>query len=334
MNDLTLLRDYGPDAADASPAALARAREQLMTEIATTVPQRRRLAPPTSKGKHRHWQVRLAVAAVAAAAIVAGGYAALPERHAPDTRPTGVHLVAFQAPVFPLGLRPRPAGLAAPTFSGGSVTDQTGNEHLELMAVYLATDGRSDVYLGVGDRYVPQGSPEETRSVDLNGRRAYLVERVDSAVVLSWQRRDNQWVTLTGNGRFATEAAVLALAATVVDQPQPVPLQVRLAPAGWRLAAFKDNRILTLHDPATKQSLSVNVVDQPTSDLMHQVMDARRVSPVRVNGAASELVETAYGWFLQVPLSDGSAFHLQAPTQLTPEQVIAIAEQVHITPSR
>jgi hypothetical protein len=202
------------------------------------------------------------------------------------------------------------------------------------MAVYLATDGRSDVYLGVGDRYVPQGSPTETTSVDFNGSRAYLVDLADGAVRLSWQRRDNQWVTLTGNGRFATEAAVRALAATVVDQPQPVPLQVRLAPAGWRLAAFKDNRILTLHDPATKQSLTVNVIDQPTSDLMHQVMGARRVSPVRVNGAASELVETAYGWFLQVPLSDGSAFHLQAPTQLTPEQVIAIAEQVHITPGR
>jgi glycine/D-amino acid oxidase-like deaminating enzyme len=202
------------------------------------------------------------------------------------------------------------------------------------MAVYLATDGRSDVYLGVSDRYVPQGSPEETRSVDLNGRRAYLVERTDSTVVLSWQRRDNQWVTLTGNGRFATEAAVLALAAAVVDQPQQVPLQVRLAPAGWRLAAFKDNRILTLHDPATKQSLSVNLVDQPTSNLMRQVMDARRVSPVRVNGTASELVETTYGWFLQVPLPGGSAFHLQAPTQLTREQVIAIAEQVSITPRR
>jgi len=33
MNDLTLLRDYGPDADPVAPAALAHARSELDTEI-------------------------------------------------------------------------------------------------------------------------------------------------------------------------------------------------------------------------------------------------------------------------------------------------------------
>jgi hypothetical protein len=336
MNDLTLLRDHGPDAPGVTAAALDRARNQLMTEIASTASRRRWWKVRTVGSPVGRIRLAIAVAAVLVAAA-GGGLAALTEHRPPVPRPTGVQLVTFSTPVFPLDLHPRPTGLAAPKFSGGYAHDEQGRDRLSLLAVYQAADGISDVYLGVGHQYVSQAPPEQVRSVRLNGTPGYLVEKHDqpgASVVLSWERRNGQWITLTGLGRFATETAVRALAATVIDQPQPVPLQVHLAPAGWRLEAFKDDTILTLRDPASGEELTVNLVDHPEPDLLHQVMGAQRASTVRVNGRESDLVQTVNGWFLQVPLPDGSAFHLQAPALLTRQQVVTVAEQVNVEPRR
>ncbi|MGC4806582.1 hypothetical protein [Micromonospora sp. DT233] len=335
MNDLKLLREHGPDAPPVSLSALASARHRLMAEMAPAAPARRRWgwSRPSWALQHRRVGLGFAVAVVVAAA--AGGSFVLSEHRAPAGRSTGVQLVAFDAPVYPLGLRPRPAGLAVPTFSGGVGRDEQGNDRPMMTAVFLAADGVSDVYLGVDSRYVPQDAPERIRSVSLQGVPGFVVEHHEqwgTSVVLSWQRRPGQWVTLTGHGRFGTEAAVRALAATVADDAQPVPLQVRLAPAGWRLAAFKDNKIVTLRAPDSGETLVVNLVEAPERNLMGSVIGAKRVSTVQVNGRESDLVQTLDGWFLQVPLPDGTAFHLQAPAMFTGEQVVAVGAQVIVTP--
>ncbi|WP_229403131.1 hypothetical protein [Micromonospora okii] len=269
-------------------------------------------------------------------AAAAGGLFVLSEHRAPADRSTAVQLVAFDAPVYPIGLQARPGGLAAPTFSGGVARDEQGNERPVMTAVFLATDGVSDVYLAVGDRYVPPDAAERVRPVSVKGDEpGFVVERQAQSgrsVVLSWERRPGQWVTLTGNGRFGSETAVRALASTVVDDSQPVPLQVRLAPVGWQLAAFKDNKTVTLRDPASGEELSVNLVEAPAEDPMSLVSGAKRVGTVQVNGRDSDLVQTLDGWFLQVPLPDGTAFHLQAPALLTEEQVAAVAAQVTVAP--
>ncbi|MEU9505354.1 hypothetical protein AB0D32_03600 [Micromonospora sp. NPDC048170] len=335
MNDLELLREHGPDAPPVSSAALSSARHRLMAEMARAAPVRRRWGWRRASWALHHRRVGLGFAVAVVVAAAAGGSVVLSEHRAPAGRPPGVQLVAFDEPVYPIGIRPRPAGLAAPTFSGGVARDEQGNDRPVMTAVFQATDGVSDVYLGVGDRYVPQDAPERVRSVSLQGVPGFVVEHHEqsgTSVVLSWQRRPGQWVTLTGHGRFGSEAAVRALAATVADDAQPVPLQVRLAPAGWRLAAFKDNKIVTLRAPDSGEELSVILVKAPKRNLMGLVSGAKRVSTVQVNGRESELVQTLNGWFLQVPLPDGTAFHLQAPAMLTGEQVVAVGAQVMVTP--
>ncbi|MEV7985410.1 hypothetical protein [Micromonospora sp. NPDC085948] len=336
MNDLELLREHGPDAPPVSSAALSSARRRLMAEMVAVAPARPGWGRRRVNLALQHRRVGLGFAVAVVVAVAAGGPFVLSERRAPAGRQAGVQLVAFDAPVYPIGLRPRPAGLAAPTFSGGVARDEQGNDRPLMTAVFSANDGVSDIYLGVSDRYVPQDVPERVRSVSMQGVPGFVVEhqtQSGTSVVLSWQRRSGQWVTLTGHGRFGSEAAVRGLAATVADDARPVPLQVRLAPAGWRLAAFKDNKIVTLRAPASGEELSVNLVETPERNLMGLVSGAKRIETVQVNGRESDLVQTLNGWFLQVPLPDGTAFHLQAPAMLTGEQVVAVGTQVIVTPS-
>ncbi|GAA2571870.1 hypothetical protein GCM10010435_52940 [Winogradskya consettensis] len=310
MNELALLRDHGPDAPEVSGVALTRARVRVMNEIEGHGLRRSRLV----------WGISV----TAALAVAAGtGYTMVPERTA-VVQPSAVKLVAFETPVFPLALRPRPAGLKAPGISGGFGDDSQGRTTPAMTAVYLSSDATSDVYLAVDDRYTPQGTLTQIRTIDLDGGTAYLAGTGPKTAVLSWQRRDGQWVTLSGHGRFGTEKAVLSLARTVADDPQPVPLQVRLAPAGWRLRAFKDNTILTLADPASAATLSVSLVPH-----LAYLSGPQQVT---VGGRRGEIVRTPDGWILQVELVDGRGFRLQAPAQLTLDQVIAVAEQVSVGP--
>jgi hypothetical protein len=215
-----------------------------------------------------------------------------------------VTLVAFDSPSFPLALRPRPVGLLAPTLSGG---EHEG--HKSMTAVYQAVNGRDDVYLGVGDRYLPQAPQPQIRQVTVAGTTGYLVladDREPRRASLSWQHAPGQWVVLVGNGRFAGEAAVRALAATVVDEAQPVPLQVRLAPAGWRLLSYKDDRMLRIGDPGTGDEIAVSLVDRPSPAFERQVGQVRQARTVTVQGRDGRLLRTSHGWMLRMPLADGA----------------------------
>jgi hypothetical protein len=325
MNEIALLSEHGPDSAPPSERALHAARARLMTEIAaaSTRPQPRWVGLLGRRGSRRARVLALtAVATVAAAAVAVVTVATLPAQ-SPDRPPAGVTLAAFSTPVFPLALHPLPAGLTAPSFSA---------EDGRFLAVYSGTHRDSDVYLNVWSRHVDQG---RTRSVTVDGQPGELAESrpqgAPASVTLTWQRKPGQWVSITGNGRFATETAVRGLADAVVDRPQEGPLQVGLAPAGWKLFAFKDDTILTLKGESSDgrgSTMSVQRVDRADPDLLHNVMGAREVSPVRINGRDGQLVRAEEMWFLQAPLPDGSVFNLQAPLVLTRDQVIAIGEQV------
>lgn len=314
MNEITALRTYGPDAPEAPPAVLNAARDRLHAEFA---------APPARLPARR--RTLLVAAAATLVTGAAAGLAVRPSGPAPVAAP--VTLVAAQIPEFPIALRPRPAGLAAPklSFGGG-----------RFLAVYLHRDGTSDVYLSVWDQR-PTAELVPSRAVTVGGRPAelYDVRLPDNphTVEVVWQRAPGQWVSLIGKGAYASAPAVLALAATVVDQPQPVPLRVRLAPAGWKLFFFKDDTILKLVGENPDESLTVQVVDRPTPDLFHQVMGARDEQRVRVGGRTARLIRTSESWFLQSEVP-GGVVNLQAPLRLTAEQVVAIAEQVSVVPAR
>ncbi|MDB6002994.1 MAG: hypothetical protein JWP52_4693 [Rhizobacter sp.] len=91
-------------------------------------------------------------------------------------------------------------------------------------------------------------------------------------VSLVGERDEDQWVQVFGEGGFASPKTVVALAQRVVTQPTIVPLQVSLAPRGWEVVAYEDDRIITLADPnglpateATARTLNVHLPQPPTA---------------------------------------------------------------------
>ncbi|MFE9691234.1 hypothetical protein [Micromonospora sp. NPDC005806] len=326
MNEITLLRTYGPDAPEAPPETLDAARGRLAAEFAT--PPSQRSGVPA---RRRTLLVAAAATLVAAAGATAVGLGGGSGGVRPGGQPAGtpdVVLAAMKTPEFPVALRPRPATLAAPTLS---------YEPGRFLAVYLGHDGVSDVYLSVYDHEPPDGGVA-SRRVAVGGRPAELYDvRLPGSphtVEVMWERAPGQWMSLVGNGRLASEAAVLRLAASVVDQPQPVPLRVRLAPRGWTLASFKDDTILTLRGDSPDETLSVQVVERRDPDLFHQVMGAQEERPVRVGGRDGRLIRASEFWFLQTEVPGGAVVNLQAPLRLTADQVVAIAEQVSMARTR
>lgn len=354
MNDLTLLREAGPDAPPLSPAARAAARAALLAEIEGPAPRRR---------PSRRLVVRTGVAAVAvAAAWAAAVVIAAPD--GPGTPATSVTLVDFRMPTFPLSLDPAPAGLR-PAFDGD------GNGATIASYDDAAMENGFTVYVGEDE---PEGNgPEdgapgyELLDVDevalgddeveaVTYARDWCVEDTPTGCVterrrfawLSWERRDDQWVSLLGHGDYADAERLQEVAGSLVDRPQPATLDVGLAPEGWSIRAFKMGRVLTLvNDAYEAQELTVHVPlpeDVIPADRVRESIDGP-IGPqldVTVNGRPAQLVRVDIGyvvdghryegWYLQAQSEDGTTFVLQAPEAFTQEQVLEFAEQVTYRP--
>jgi hypothetical protein len=101
------------------------------------------------------------------------------------------------------------------------------------------------------------------------------------------------------------------------------------------VVAYKDDRILTLADPAgapateaAARTRSVHLPSTPTepADLPGAVgAVGGRMDEVVVQGRPAHLLPTAEGWYLQGVMTGGTVFVLQAPADFTPEQVVAVA---------
>jgi hypothetical protein len=350
MTEITLLRDAGPEAPALRPQALAVARAALLDEIATARDGRRRWVRRPS----RKVAVRIGVAATAvAAAWTAAVVIAAPDQAGPP--PGSVRLVAFTPPTFPLSLDPVPAGMT-PAFSGDA---DAGS-----FADYRSADGTDRFTLGVAEDEPDQR--EEGDGYDVQDEREVSVHGSDADLVsgrqvecpgpgtapacawqdfarLTWEESDDRWVTLTGEGRYASAARLVAVADSLVERPQPVTLSVGLAPEGWSVLMYKDGRILVLADDAfPEQTLSVHLPlpaevvppDQLLGELMGPVGP---VIPVTVHGRAAQLVRIDAGgrdrgWYLQGQFADGTTFVVQTPDSFTEDQVVAFAEQVTHTP--
>jgi hypothetical protein len=129
----------------------------------------------------------------------------------------------------------------------------------------------------------------------------------------------------------------VSLAEQVVDRPVVVPLQLALAPRGWVLVAYKDDRIVTLADPAgdpatdaTARTLTASLPQPPSdpADLSREVGATGDLVSVTVHGRPASLLPTHDGWFLQAELPDGTVFVVQAPGDFTVRQVVQVAEGV------
>ena len=344
MNTVQLLRDAGPDAPPLTPAVRDAARAALLAEIDGARPRASRL--PSRKASFR-----LGVAAVTVAAAWAGALALT----APGEPSESVTLVDFDTPTFPLSLDPEPAGMR-PGFSGDAGSAD--------FAEYDSADGADRFTVGVDDEefeWVEEAYANvdvvERASVDVDGAEGRLVRGIrddycdDGLTVcervafteLFWERRDDQWVAMTGEGRYSRTAELVALAESLVDRPQRATLTAELAPAGWSVEFYKMGRVLGLvNDSYEQETLTVHV------PLPEDVIPADRVAtgleapagpvvPVTVHGRPAQLVPTDHGpgmagWFLQAQFEDGTTFTLQVPGSFTEEQVVQMAEQVTYNP--
>jgi hypothetical protein len=161
---------------------------------------------------------------------------------------------------------------------------------------------------------------------------------------LVWERGDDQWVRIEGHGSYDDTSAVIAVAESLVDRPQPATLDVGLAPEGWSVQGYKMGRVLTLvNDSFEQQTISVHIPlpeeVAPPEQFRDQV--AGPIGPqleVTVNGRPAQLVqvetdymvdgEFARGWILQAQFEDGTTFVVQAPDAFTQVQLVELAESV------
>ena len=344
MNDITLLREAGPAAPPLQPAARAAARVALLDEIerSNIVRSRVRVRLPRPRTA-----LRLGVGAtVAAVAWTAAVVIAAPDELGPP--PGGVTLVAFEPPVFPLALDPVPSGMTA------SYSADPGG----ILHAGYGGQGDDTIYIRVQPAEPQQYDVRDTEDVTVNGKEAELVFGSDTVctgpgpecidvqepyVHLVWEHRDGQWVQLRGGGRYEDADRLVAIAENLVDRPQAVPLQVHLAPAGWSVLGYKDDRILTLaNDAYEQQTVSVHIPlpeeVAPPEQLRDQLMGPiGPVIPVTVQGRPAQLVQIDggpldSGWYLQAQFAGGTTFVIQAPEAFTQEQVVQMAEQVTYNP--
>ena len=276
----------------------------------------------------------VAVAAVVVGVTVVGGG---DESFVPGP----VELVGYQVPAFPLSFDPVPEGMAGPHLSLDPSFDEVGPgtahsgwsdpaDAATGIGIELSTEEPENVGADVGEATV-DGSDATVYRTEVTGAGPYF------SVV--WERADDQWVTVGGEGRFASPGAVVALARSVVDRATVVPLQIALAPRGWEVVSYKDDRILTLADPAGPpateagaRTLNVHLPQSPTdpADLSREVTGGRAsVEQLTVHGLPAYLLPGSEGtWYLQASLADGTVFVLQAPEDFTEAQLVEVAEGV------
>jgi hypothetical protein len=279
---------------------------------------------------------RAAPALVAAAALVIGVGAVRDDRVAPGP----VELVGYSVPAFPLAFDELPAGLTGPSLSLDPSFDEVGPG-----VAHAGWADPDDPATGIGISLSddePENMGDDVADADVRGVAGTVyraeVTGADDHLAVVWERGEDQWVTVSGEGRFATQRAVVELAGQVVDRPTVVPLELDVAPRGWELVAYKDDRVLTLADPAgdpateaTARTVTVHLVTDPSpaEELPREVgATDGRMTAVVVHGAPAQLLPTADGWFLQAVLPDGATFTVQAPGDFTEQQVVQLAEGV------
>jgi hypothetical protein len=344
MNDITLLREAGPAAPLLQPAALSAARAALLDEIerSGTVGRVRARLPRGGTALRIGAGVTVAAVAWTAAVVIAA-----PDELGPP--PTSVSLVAFEPPAFPLSLDPAPSGLT-PSFSadpGGILHAGYSGAGDDSVSVRIEPDEPEQYDVSDSEDVTVNGQDAELVTGSINtctGPGPECIEVQVPYVHLVWERRAGQWVQLSGEGRYDDADRLRELAANLVDRPQPVPLQIHLAPAGWSVEAYKDDRILTLvNDSYEQQTVSVYVPRPedvvPPEELLDQLMGPiGPVIPVTVHAKPAYLVRVQSdflnqeAWFLQAQFEDRTTFTVQAPEAFTQEQVLQMAEQVTYNP--
>jgi hypothetical protein len=283
-------------------------------------------------------RARRAAPALVAAAAVLVGVAVV--RGGDPAVPGPIELVEYSVPAFPLTFDSVPAGLTGPSLSLDPSFERVGPgtahagwtdpaDPATAVGIEVAADEPGTVGDDIGDA-----------TIDGEDATVYRREVTGAGPSFSvvWERQDDQWVRVSGEGRFASEKAVVQLARRVVERATVVPLQLSLAPRGWVLVAYKEDRIVTLADPtgdpatdATARTLTVYLPEPPSdpADLPRQTgATGGRMYDVTVHGQPGYLLPTAEGWIVQAATTDGTVFVLQAPGDFSRGQVVEVADGV------
>jgi hypothetical protein len=274
------------------------------------------------------------------------GPTATPDSTAPGViDPGALNLVAAEQVTFPLSLDPPPPGLT-PLFSRWGGVPFSSDQSLQFLADYSSDDGdRVMVYLHLEDPRTfgreLEGEPAGTVQV---GQATAEVFRGDGLAEVLWERPDGRWVEVLGEGSYGTTSALIPVAASVVDRPQPLGLQFGLAPAGWQVGGYEESRSLDLvsntqPDELVRLSMWGPGGDAALDASLEGLAMTGPVEPVTIQGLPGRL---GFGdpnggacacWYVvgQFPGAD-MVFLLLGTDGLTREQMLAMAEQVTYTP--
>ena len=359
MNDLQLLRDAGPQAAPLSTATRSAARAALLAEIEGAG---MRAAPRRGIRLGRTAALRTGVAVATAAAAWAGAVAVSGPGApvlAPD-EPAGMTLVAVDEITFPLSLDPVPAGMT-PSFTGSA-----GDP--EAIAGYSSADGTGFAIQLSPTEPLPGVNPYATDSgtVAVAGATAsYLSGTTPQLCTLAnvcfedlpfaeliWERAPGQWIRLSGDGAHGEPAALVALGESLVDRPQPISLQVGLAPAGWSVVDWHESSgaigVASDEDPARAFAVQcmpeapAGATEMDNGSVEERVAAVTALDPpvtTTVGGQPAQVVRAADHmdadlrfWLVAWELPDGTLCSVQTPDEFTRDDVLAIAEGVTYRP--
>ncbi|MCA0147023.1 hypothetical protein [Blastococcus sp. LR1] len=359
MNDLTLLRELGPEGPPLTPAARSTARAALLAEIDGPAPRRSRR--PSRTAVFRVGVAAVTAAAAWTAAVVITGPEAV---DGPRPGPGGLSMVATEAITFPLSPDPAPPGMT-PSFTGSAGST-------EAIAGYTFPDGTGfTVYLSptepvwAADQFQPSEIADSGTTTVGGAEAHYVVGSTERTCTLAnvcfedlafaqlvWERAPGQWVNLYGEGRHGDLAALAAVGGSLVDRPQPIRLQVELAPAGWSLVDWHESSgaVTFVDDEDPARVLGVQCLPQAPAGVHEMdngsaeqriaaVTPIDPVVPTEIGGVPAQLVRahddvdpTIRFWMAAWELPDGTVCTVTTPEEFSPDDVLTIAGGVTYTP--
>ena len=329
MNDLALLKAHGPAATPLHDDVLLRARMTLLDEVEQATGPRTSPTRGESNGHVGSIRRRFAIGLVAASA--AGVLVAAPSLLGLEN--AGAIALAPVDPVsFPLTPSDVPAGLGEPIFEMDSnfMSARYGARSPDGLTVTTNVD--SEDFWTI---------PDDTESVDISGHDGTLFHGVafDGTTIATptisvvWRDDNGEWTRVTGQGTYAEAGRVEAFAESLLDRPQPVDLSLSVAPAGWSLTAYKEDRILMLSpdNGPSEDDLTVALVDKLPEDFAH-AYDVDQVTTARVHARDALVGKNSEAWILLAQVADGQAYLVSAPGTFSREQVVEVANGVSYAP--
>lgn len=330
MNDLELLEAHGPAAAPLHDDVLRRARMALLDEVEQGTDSRTSTTNGATNPRpvaviRRRFAVGLVAASAAGALLVGPSLLGL-------NNTAAIALAPSKPLSFPLTPATVPPGLGEPIFEMEPhfVSARYGARSPDGLTV--TTNVESDDFWTI---------PEDTQTVDISGHDATLFTGVafdgtttsTPTVSVVWQNDEGEWTRVTGRGTYAEADQVESFAESLSERPQPVDLSLSVAPKGWSLTAYKEDRILMLSpdDGPIENDLTVSLVDNPPVDF-ENAYGVDQVTTTRVHDSDALVGKNDQGWILLAEVSDGQAYSVSAPETFTREQVVAVANGVTYTP--